>query len=215
MYLPPFTVSAEAINLIAEISAQIERYAIRLEQEDGLRLRKANRIKTIHSSLAIEGNTLSEDEVRDIIDGKNVVAPIRQIQEVKNAIKTYELYPTLDAFNEKDLLKAHGVIMEALEAAVLNGASVPGITPTDTQKEIDEKGFVVRHLVRSSLVAVQTPQCFKFKELLEAHGKAAADGREYTDDTEIWGQYCGPVRVTKGDVNNIKITYPADLEALK
>ena len=113
-YIPPFTVSAEAINLIAEISAQIERYAIRLEQEDGLRLRKANRIKTIHSSLAIEGNTLSEDEVRDIIDGKNVVAPIRQIQEVKNAIKTYELYPTLDAFKEKDLLKAHGVMMEAL-----------------------------------------------------------------------------------------------------
>ena len=56
MYIPPFTVSAEAINLIAEISGQIERYAIRLEQEDGLRLRKANRIKTIHSSLAIEGS---------------------------------------------------------------------------------------------------------------------------------------------------------------
>ena len=113
-YVPPFTVSAEAINLIAEISAQIERYAIRLEQEDGLRLRKANRIKTIHSSLAIEGNTLSEDEVRDIIDGKTVVAPIKQIQEVKNAIATYELYPTLDAFKEKDLLKAHGVMMQAL-----------------------------------------------------------------------------------------------------
>lgn len=113
-YIPPFTVSADAINLIAEISVQIERYAIRLEQEDGLRLRKANRIKTIHSSLAIEGNMLSEDEVRDIVDGKNVVAPIRQIQEVKNAIKTYELYPTLDAFNEKDLLKAHGVMMQAL-----------------------------------------------------------------------------------------------------
>ena len=114
MYIPPFTVSADAINLIAEISAQIERYAIRLEQEDGLRLRKANRIKTIHSSLAIEGNTLSEDEVRDIIDGKNVVAPIRQIQEVKNAIQTYEMYPTLDAFKEKDLLRAHSVMMQAL-----------------------------------------------------------------------------------------------------
>ena len=114
MYIPPFTVSVEAINLIAEISGQIERYAIRLEQEDGLRLRKANRIKTIHSSLAIEGNTLSEDEVRDIIDGKNVVAPIRQIQEVKNAIKTYELYPTLDAYKEKDLLRAHSVMMQAL-----------------------------------------------------------------------------------------------------
>ena len=114
MYLPPFTVSAEAINLIAEISGQIERYAIRLEQEDGLRLRKVNRIKTIHSSLAIEGNTLSEDEVRDIIDGKNVVAPIKQIQEVKNAIATYELYPSLNPYSVKDLLKAHGVMMQAL-----------------------------------------------------------------------------------------------------
>ena len=114
MYIPPFIVSAEAINLIAEISAQIERYTIRLEQEDGLRLRKINRIKTIHSSLAIEGNKLSEDQVRDIIDGKNVVAPIKEIQEVKNAIKTYEMYPSLDAFNEKDLLKAHGVMMQAL-----------------------------------------------------------------------------------------------------
>ena len=113
-YTPPFAVSAEAINLIAAISAQMERYAIRLEQADGLRLRKANRIKTIHSSLAIEGNTLSEDEVRDILDGKPIVAPIRQIQEVKNAVQTYELYPTLDAFKEKDLLRAHGVMMQAL-----------------------------------------------------------------------------------------------------
>ena len=114
MYIPPFTVSSEAINLIAEISGLIERYAIRLEQEDGLRLRKANRIKTIHSSLAIEGNTLTEGEVRDIIDGKNVVAPIKQIQEVKNAIATYELYPTLNPFSVKDLLKAHSVMMQAL-----------------------------------------------------------------------------------------------------
>ena len=114
MYIPPFIVSSEAINLIAEISGLIERYAIRLEQEDGLLLRKANRIQTIHSSLAIEGNTLTEGEVRDIIDGKNVVAPIKQIQEVKNAIATYELYPTLNPFSVKDLLKAHGVMMQAL-----------------------------------------------------------------------------------------------------
>lgn len=87
MYTPPFQLSAEAINLIAEIAAQTERYAIRLEQADGLHLRKANRIKTIHSSLAIEGNTLSENEVRDIINGKTVVAPIKEIQEVRNAIQ--------------------------------------------------------------------------------------------------------------------------------
>lgn len=114
MYIPPFTISTNAINLIAEISAQIERYAIRLEQSDGLRLRKANRVRTIHSSLAIEGNMLSEDEVKDIIDGKTVMAPLRQIQEVKNAIKTYELYEKLNPFYVNDLLKAHGTMMMAL-----------------------------------------------------------------------------------------------------
>lgn len=114
MYIPPFTISTNAINLIAEISAQIERYAIRLEQSDGLRLRKANRVRTIHSSLAIEGNMLSEDEVKDIIDGKTVMAPLRQIQEVKNAIKTYELYEKLNPFDVNDLLKAYGTMMMAL-----------------------------------------------------------------------------------------------------
>lgn len=114
MYTPPFTISTRAINLIAEISAKIERYAIRLEQADGLRLRKANRIKTIHSSLAIEGNNLSEGQVRDIINGKNVVAPIKEIQEVKNAIRTYELYSSLNPYNVEDLLKAHGTMMAAL-----------------------------------------------------------------------------------------------------
>ena len=114
MYIPPFTVSSKAINLIAEISSTIERYAIRMEQSDSLRLRKANRIKTIHSSLAIEGNNLTENQVRDIINGKNVVAPLKEIQEVKNAIATYELYPTLNPFSVEDLLKAHGVMMQAL-----------------------------------------------------------------------------------------------------
>ena len=113
-YTPPFTVSAKAISLIADISAQIERYAIRLEQADGLLLRKANRIKTIYSSLAIEGNTLGEEMVRDIINGKPVVAPPREVQEVRNAIRAYELYPELDPFNVKDLLRAHGVMMQAL-----------------------------------------------------------------------------------------------------
>lgn len=107
------------------------------------------------------------------------------------------------------------VILNSLEAAIQDGASVPGVTPTDTQKEIDSAGFICRHLVRSNLTAVQTPQCFEFAKLLEAHGRASADGREYTDDTEIWGAYCGRVKVVPGDVNNIKITYPADLEKLE
>lgn len=113
-YKPPFSISSKSINLIADISAQIERYAIRMEQEDGLLLRKNNRIKTIHGSLAIEGNTLSESLITDIIEGKPVVAPLREIQEVKNAIKTYDAFSSLNPFNIDDLLKAHGLMMEAL-----------------------------------------------------------------------------------------------------
>jgi len=114
MYKPPFSISTKSINLIAEISAQIERYAIRMEQEDGLLLRKINRIKTIQGSLAIEGSTLSESMITGILEGKPVIAPLREIQEVKNAIKTYDAFTSLNPYNVKDLLKAHGLMMEAL-----------------------------------------------------------------------------------------------------
>ena len=113
-YRPPFTLSAKAVGLVADIAAQMERFAIRMEQSDALRLRKANRIKTIHSSLAIEGNHLRESEVADILDGKTVVAPIREIQEVKNAIRVYEEFEKLDPFSVDDLLRAHGLMMAAL-----------------------------------------------------------------------------------------------------
>ena len=73
-----------------------------------------NEHETIHSSLAIEGNKLTEGQVSDIIEGKTVVAPPRDIQEVKNAIATYDLFPRLDAFKVEDLLKAHGTMMQAL-----------------------------------------------------------------------------------------------------
>lgn len=113
-YKPPFSISAKSINLIADISAQIERYAIRMEQEDGLLLRKINRIKTIHGSLAIEGNKLSESMITEILEGKHVVAPLREIQEVRNAIKTYDAFSSLNPYKVEDLLKAHGLMMEAL-----------------------------------------------------------------------------------------------------
>ena len=107
------------------------------------------------------------------------------------------------------------IILEGIQAAQEFGASVPGLTPTDTQKQIDEDGFITNHLQRASLVAVQTPQCFDFQMLLEAHKKAHQEEKEYTDDTEIWGKYCGKVKVITGESKNIKITYPKDLESLK
>lgn len=148
MYKPPFTVSSNAINLIASISSQLERYAIKMEQGDSLRLRRANRIKTIHSSLAIEGNTLSEGEVQAVLEGKTVVAPLKEIQEVRNAIKTYELYPNLNPFSIKDLLLAHGTMMAGLvdEAGMFRKGGV-GVFDGDKPVHIAPQADRVRDLM--------------------------------------------------------------------
>jgi len=98
-----------------------------------------------------------------------------------------------------------------LDGTASYGASVPAIPSVDTQKEIDGTGKIIRHLERDRIVSVQTPQGFRLNELLEAHGKAANDGRAYTDDTEIWGRYAGEVHVCPGDRNNRKITWKGDL----
>ena len=147
MYTPPFEVTAKSIHLVADISAQIERYAILLKQEDFLHLRKTNRIKTIQSSLAIEGNKLTESQVSDIIDGKHIIAPLRDIQEVKNAIATYDISEMLDPFNYKDLLKAHGVMMNALVDNPgkfrLRGVSLYNYTPKPKARQKGE----YRHLL--------------------------------------------------------------------
>ncbi|MBO4859510.1 MAG: 2-C-methyl-D-erythritol 4-phosphate cytidylyltransferase [Treponema sp.] len=104
------------------------------------------------------------------------------------------------------------IIFDVISAAEQDGAGVPGIPVVDTIKEISPMGVVARHIPRKSLVAVQTPQGFDFSRLLYAHMQAITDGKEYTDDSEIFGEYCGIVKIVPGDVKNIKITYPGDLE---
>ena len=153
MYKPPFTISPKAINLIASISSQLERYAIKMEQSDSLRLRRANRIKTIHSSLAIEGNTLSEGEVKAVLEGETVIAPLKEIQEVRNAIKTYELYPKLDPFSLQDLLLAHGTMMAGLvdEAGMFRKGGV-GVFDGDMPVHIAPQADRVRDLMNDLFV---------------------------------------------------------------
>ena len=109
-YEPPFKISAKSINLISEISANVERVKINLEKSDSIKLRKLNLMKTIRGSLAIEGNSLSEEQVTALIDGKHVIAPMKEVQEVRNAIKAYENFADFDAYNWKDLLKAHEIM---------------------------------------------------------------------------------------------------------
>ena len=115
MYTPPFKLTSEIVRLIGEISEQVGSIMARLgENVPSPQLRKKNQIKTIHSSLAIEHNSLSLKQMTDIIDGKRVLGAPDEIQEVKNAIEAYRLMPELDAFKEKDLLRAHKLMMKDL-----------------------------------------------------------------------------------------------------
>ena len=106
-YEPPFKITSKAINLISLIAAAMERLSIRFEQADGIRLRKINRMKTIQGSVAIEGNTLTEEQVTALIDGRHIIAPVKEVQEVKNAIQAYEHCMSFNPYQTEDLLAAH------------------------------------------------------------------------------------------------------------
>ena len=110
---PPYSITPDMLSCVEQIGEAIGRAEEAAVSTD-LRLRRINRIRTIHGSLAIEGNTLSEEQVSTILDGKPVVAPLREIQEARNAIKAYEQYPQWEPASETDLLSAHEVLMTAL-----------------------------------------------------------------------------------------------------
>ena len=115
MYTPPFTITDEILRLVSEISERVGELNVMLgERMPSPMLRKENQIKTIHSSLAIEHNSLSLQQVTDVINGKHVLGAPNEIQEVKNAVQAYQLMQSLDAFREKDLLRAHGLMMADL-----------------------------------------------------------------------------------------------------
>jgi len=115
MYTPPFTVTDEILHLVSEISEQIGTLnALLGERMPSPMLRKENQIKTIHSSLAIEHNSLSLQQVTDVIDGKHILGAPDEIQEVKNALQAYQLMLQLDAFSEADLLRAYSLMMADL-----------------------------------------------------------------------------------------------------
>lgn len=114
MYRPPFEITAKIIELISRISEKIGEIHSLQNSPAHIRLRKENRIKTIHSSLAIENNSLSIEQITAILEGKRVLGSPREIKEVKNSIEAYELLLKLDPFRETDLLKAHRLMMSDL-----------------------------------------------------------------------------------------------------
>ena len=114
MYSTPYTITPEILNRVAAISEAIGRLTVLADQVRALRLRRINRIRTIHGSLAIEGNTLSEAQITAILEGKRIIAPPREVQEVKNALAAYDRFDTWKPEAETDLLEAHRILMSGL-----------------------------------------------------------------------------------------------------
>ncbi len=109
-YQPPFTISSEMLTLAVRIAEKIGRISNYRAFEMKPHLRRNNRIRSIHSSLAIEANSLSLDEVKGVIGGRLVLGPQREIQEVKNAYRAYEALGTFDPYSLNALKWLHGIM---------------------------------------------------------------------------------------------------------
>ena len=109
-YKPPFTITNEILSYVSSISEKIGCITATGNLESKPHLRKNNRIKSIHSSLKIEANSLSLGQVRDVINGKAVLGEQKEIQEVKNAYAAYEKFTEINPYSIKDLKKFHGIM---------------------------------------------------------------------------------------------------------
>ena len=114
MYKPPFFFTPKIINGLTRVALLLGRVQTKGLSVPGPKLRKENQILTIHSTLAIEGNTLSFSQITDVLEGKKVRGRANEILEVQNALKLYEQVEKLSPFNSKHFLKAHGVLMKGL-----------------------------------------------------------------------------------------------------
>lgn len=113
-YQPPYHLSEKILSLAMEIGAVIREINMTDTLSARPYLHRANRIRSVYSSLTIENNSLSQDQVSAVLEGKRVLAPPREILEVQNAFRAYELLPALNPFSVRDLLKAHAVMMDKL-----------------------------------------------------------------------------------------------------
>ena len=110
---PPYRIATDILSRVAQIAEAVGRAEAAGLSED-LRLRRINRIRSIQGSLAIEGNILTEEQISTILDGKPVMAPPRDVQEARNAIKAYDRYERWNPASEADLLNAHEILMTGL-----------------------------------------------------------------------------------------------------
>lgn len=152
-YIPPYEITDEMLNLVTQIMENLGKLSSVNEFEKLPRLRRVNRIKTIQSSLAIENNTLSIEQVTDVIDGKRIIGPKEDIIAVQNANLAYKEIKNINPYEINDLLRIHGIMMKGLveEAGQLRTGQV-GV--------FNEQGKVIHLAPPAEFVPSQLEQLF-------------------------------------------------------
>ena len=164
---PPYEITNTIIDSVAEIAELVGRLTSTNQLSSNPTLCRSNRIRTIHGSLAIEQNTLSLEQVTAVLDGKHVLAPPKDIAEVKNAYEIYERLDEMDPYSVDDLLTAHGIMTRELvdesgmfrtrpvgvvdqEGRVLHFGTLPQYVPDLVMELLDwVKNSDVHMLIRS------------------------------------------------------------------
>lgn len=183
---PPFEITNEIVDSVVQIAELVGHLTVTNQLTSNPTLRRSNRIRTIHGSLAIEQNTLSLEQVTAVLNGKHVLAPPKDIAEVKNAYEIYDRLEDLDPYSVDDLLTAHGIMLRGLveesgmfrtrpvgvvdsEGHVLHFGTLPQYVPDLVMELLDwVKNSPVHMLVRS---------CVFHYELELIHPFADGNGR--------------------------------------
>lgn len=183
---PPFEITNEIVDSVAQIAELVGHLTVTNQLTSNPTLRRSNRIRTIHGSLAIEQNTLSLEQVTAVLNGKHVLAPPKDIAEVKNAYEIYDRLEDLDPYSVDDLLTAHGIMMRGLveesgmfrtrpvgvvdsEGHVLHFGTLPQYVPDLVMELLD--------WVRNSPVHMLVRSCVFHYELELIHPFADGNGR--------------------------------------
>lgn len=145
---PPYRITGKILGFVASISEKLGEINAAHLTKPPAELRKKNRIKTIHASLEIEGNTLTIEQITAIIENRRVVGPKKDILEVKNAVKVYGALNQLNPFSFKSFCKAHGILMDGLvdSAGRLRGKNV-GILKGDKVAHVAPKSEMLKPLL--------------------------------------------------------------------
>jgi Fic family protein len=182
---PPYTLSGEMLKLVSDVSHKIGEVSASFLTKQSPELRKRNRIRTIQASLAIEGNTLSLDQITAIIDNKRVLGPTKDIKEVSNAIEVYDQLNKLNPFSEKSFFSAHKILMQGLikhvgqyrtaGVGIVKGSQIAHLAPPS-----GNVGFLMKDLfnyIKNTDELILIKSCVFHYEMEFIHPFADGNGR--------------------------------------